>query len=110
MGYLVVLLGVVIAGFSQVLLKKGAMRPHISFIRDYLNPPVMIGYVLMVLTVVCSMIAYRFDINYMSVPMLESVSFIFVPVLCRIFFKEKFSKMKLLGFALILLGVAVYYI
>ena len=108
MYYWVVILGVVVAAFSQILLKKGAMRPHISFIRDYLNAPVLIGYIMMAASVVCSMIAYR-GVDYMTVPVLEAIGFILVPILSFFFFKEKFTKNKVLGILLICVGIAVYY-
>lgn len=107
--YLIILLGTTIAAFSQVLLKKGAMRPHISFIRDYLNAPVIIGYFMMAASVVCSMIAYR-GVDYMNVPVIEAVGFIFVPVLSYFFFGEKFTRNKVLGIVLIFAGIAVYYL
>lgn len=107
--YGIVILGVTIASFSQVLLKKGAMRPHISFIRDYLNAPVIIGYIMMALSVVCSMIAYR-GVDYMSVPVLEAIGFILVPLLSYIFFREKITRNKVIGIILIFAGIAVYYL
>ena len=107
--YLVILAGVMIAAFSQILLKKGAMRPHVSFIKDYLNAPVIIGYFMMAASVVCSMIAYR-GVDYMNVPVMEAVGFIVVPVLSYFFFGEKFTKNKVVGIALIFAGIAVYYL
>jgi len=107
--YGVILLGVLIAAFSQILLKKGAMRPHISFIRDYLNAPVIIGYFMMAAALVCSMIAYR-GVPYMNVPVMEAVGFIVVPVLSYFFFGEKFTKNKVIGTLLIFAGIAVYYL
>ena len=32
---LIAVISVTIAGFSQILLKKGAMREHVSFLDDY---------------------------------------------------------------------------
>jgi len=107
--YLIAISGVLIAAFSQVLLKIGANRPHISFIRDYLNVPVIVGYIMMALSVVCSMIAYR-GVDYMSVPVIESIGFVLVPVLGFFFFKEKFTKNKVIGIVFIMAGIAVYYL
>ena len=109
-GYVYAIAAIPIAAFSQILLKKGAMRPHISFIRDYLNAPVIMGYFLMALTVLCPMLAYRDGLDYMNVTILEAVNFVLVPVLSRIIFKEKFTGLKILGFMLIIAGVVVYYI
>lgn len=107
--YLFVISGVVIAAFSQILLKKGAMRPHISLIRDYLNAPVIIGYSLMAVSVVCSMLAYR-GLGYMNIPVLEAIGFMLVPILSRIFFGEKITKYKIIGILLIFAGIAVFYL
>lgn len=109
-GYLLLALsGAIIAGFSQILLKKGAMRPHISFIRDYLNWHVITGYAMMFLALMCSMFAYR-GINYMSVQIVEAVGYIFVPVLSYFFFREKFTKNKILGIIIIVTGMIIYAI
>lgn len=45
--YLLGILSVVIASFSQVLLKKGAMNKYDSFIKEYLNFWVITGYLMM---------------------------------------------------------------
>lgn len=107
--YFIVVFGVVVAAFSQVLLKKGAMRPHVSLIRDYLNVPVVTGYMMMALSVVCSMIGLR-GMDFMNVPILESIGFILVPVLSFVFFREQFTKFKVIGMLFIITGMAVYYL
>ena len=38
---------VLVAAVSQVLLKKGALHHYDSWIREYLNPWVITGYILM---------------------------------------------------------------
>lgn len=101
--------GVIIASFSQILLKKGAMRPHISFIRDYLNIPVVTGYAMMFLSVLMAMYAYR-GLPMMTVPIIEALGFVLVPVLSFFFFKEKFTKCKFVGIVIIIAGVIIYNI
>ena len=44
MYYLLLFAGVLAASFSQVLLKKAAGKQHKSFLREYLNPWVIGGY------------------------------------------------------------------
>lgn len=107
--YLIVLAGVIIASFSQILLKVGANRPHVSLIKDYMNVPVITGYTLMALSVLAGMIAYR-GIDYMSAPVIESVGFILVPILSFLFFGEKITKRRLCGIVFIIAGIAVYYL
>ena len=104
---IVAIVSVTIAGFSQILLKKGAMRPHVSFLKDYLNAPVISGYFLMFGSVLATMVAYR-GIDYMTVQIVEALGYILVPVLSYLFFKERFTKNKLIGFILIIAGVLVY--
>ena len=104
---LVAIVSVAVAGFSQILLKKGAMRPHISFLRDYLNAPVMSGYILMFTSVLATMFAYR-GIDYMTVQIVEASGYILVPVLSYVFLKESFSKNKVVGIVIIIAGMLVY--
>lgn len=106
--YLIAISSVIIASFSQVLLKKGAMSEHTSFIREYLNANVIIGYLMMFFSLFMTMIAYR-GMAYMNVPVIEAVGYILVPILSYFFFKEGFTKNKIVGIGLILGGMVVYY-
>ena len=107
--YAIGLLSVTIASFSQVLLKKGAMKKYDSFIKEYLNVFVILGYIMMFGSVFLTMLVYR-GLNFMSVPVLEAVGYVLVPVLSYFFFKEKLTKRKIMGSLFILVGVCVYYL
>lgn len=104
---LIAVVSVTIAGFSQILLKKGAMRPHVSFLDDYLNAPVILGYALMFASVLATMFAYR-GVRYMTVQIIEALGYILVPVLSYIFFKERFTRNKVVGIIVIIAGMLVY--
>ena len=106
---LIFVLSTFIAGFAQVLLKKGAMKKYDSFIREYLNPYVISGYFLMFDGMLLGVIGYRF-VEYKNGPVMESLGFIFVMILGRIFFGEKITKKKIIGNFLILAGVAIFYL
>ena len=106
--YMLGILSVTIASFSQVLLKKGAMNTYDSFIREYLNIWVIAGYVMMFASVFLTMIVYR-GVDFMNVPVLEAFGYILVPVLSYIFFKESLTRRKMLGIACILMGIIIYY-
>lgn len=106
--YALGILSVVIASFSQILLKKGAMKHYDSFIREYLNVCVISGYVFMFGSVFLTMIAYR-GLDFMNVPVLEAIGYVLVPVLSYFFFKEKLTRKKVMGIACILAGIIVYY-
>jgi len=107
--WLFLFLSVIIAAFSQILLKKSASRKYDSFIEEYLNPYVIIGYGMMVCSTIFTIFAYK-GIEYHHGPIIESFGYILVMLLSFLFFNEKITKTKLLGNALILLGVIVFYL
>ena len=108
--YMLIALGsVTIASFSQVLLKMGAGKVYTSKIREYLNFFVITGYGMLFLSMVLTVVAYS-HLSYLSVPVVEAVGYVLVPVLSYFIFKEKLSKRKILGIVFILAGIIVYYL
>ena len=99
---------VVIASFSQVLLKKSAGKKYSSFIKEYLNLYVITGYLMMAVSTVLTIIAYK-EIAYKNGPVIESLGYILVIFLGLIFFGEKITFRKIIGNALILIGIIVFY-
>lgn len=99
----------IIASSSQILLKKSAGKKYSSFIREYLNIFVIAGYGMMMLSLYMTMCSYA-GLDYTNVPLLESMGYIFVMILSRIFFKEKITKNKVIGMLFILGGILVYHI
>ncbi len=107
--YLFMVLSVIVASFSQILLKKSAKENHESMIKEYLNIYVIIGYVLLVASTLLTIMALK-GINFKEAPVIESLGYILVLILCRLFFQEKITKRKILGNAIILLGIVVFYL
>lgn len=103
------LLSVLVAGFSQILLKKSAQKTYSSIIREYLNPYVIIGYGMMVVSTVLTVAAYT-GLDYKNGPVIEALGFPLIMILSRVFFEEKITKKKLLGNSLILLGIIIFYL
>ena len=101
-------LSVLIASFSQILLKKSAKKQYDSFLKEYLNPYVIIGYAMMVGSTILTILAYR-EVAYNNGPVIESLGYILIMFLSFIFFHEKITKKKLLGNLLILAGIFVFY-
>ncbi|MDO4284204.1 MAG: multidrug ABC transporter [Eubacteriales bacterium] len=99
-----------IASSSQMLLKKSAGITYRSRIREYLNGYVICGYGLLFLSMLLTIAAYRFSDSYMNVPVLETMGYILVMILGRIFFAEKITKNKVIGMCLILAGIVIYYL
>ena len=105
---LLLLSSVVIASFSQILLKKSAKKKYDSIIREYMNPYVIIGYGMMVLSTITTILAYR-GVEYKTGPVIESLGYLLIMFLSYIFFKEKITKKKVMGNVLVLLGIFVFY-
>lgn len=105
----VLLVSVFISSVSQILLKKAADRTYESKLAEYLNPLVIGAYAMFFCSVILTMLALKYVPLSMS-PILESTGYIFVSVLGYFFLKERFTGRKLVGFALILIGIAVFSI
>ncbi len=103
------LLGVFISSISQVMLKKSALKTYDSKIKEYLNPLVIVAYILFVGTTFLSIFAYR-GIPLSMGPILEATSYIYVTIFGIVFFNEKMSKKKWIALVLIIAGIALYSI
>lgn len=98
---------VFISSFSQVLLKIAANKKHESRLREYLNPLVIIAYGIFFLSTLLTMYALKFVPLTMS-PIIESASYIFVPVFGILLLKEKISKRRLTGMGIMLIGMIIF--
>ncbi len=106
--FFLVLMAEFLASSSHILLKKSATIKYSSFIREYLNPWVICGYGLLFLSMVLTVFCYD-GLGYMGVVVLEPINYVLVMILSRIFFKEKFTKRKLIGMGFIVLGIMIFY-
>ncbi len=106
--FILMIIAELVASTSQMLLKKSALKTYPSFIREYLNALVIGGYGLLVLSMVISIFCYD-GLGYMGVVVMEPISYILVTFMARIFFKEKFTTRKILGMALIITGICIFY-
>lgn len=107
--WIALFLAVLVSASSQMLLKKGATIQYNHVIREYLNVWVIGGYGLMILSTLCVIFAYR-GVAYKNGAIIESLGYLLIMILGRIFFGEKITKRKLLGNLLILAGVLVFYL
>ena len=104
-----VIASVLIASCSQIILKKSASKEYSSIIREYLNVRVIVGYGMMFISTILTIFAFK-GLDYKNGPIIESLGYIFIMFLSRIFLKEKITKKKVIGNTLILLGILVFYI
>ena len=108
--YWIALFGaVVLSSGSQMLLKKAAKTKYANVIKEYFNPWVISGYFLLAASTICVIFAFK-GVDFKNGPVIESLGFPLVMLLGRVFFGEKLTTNKLIGMALIMLGVIVYYI
>ncbi|MBD5499597.1 MAG: EamA family transporter [Lachnospiraceae bacterium] len=105
----ILLLSVLIASFSQILLKKSAEKTYSSLLREYMNFYVICGYGMMFLSMFLTIIAYA-GMEFTNVQIVEATGYVMVLVLSYFFFREKITKRKVLGMIFIFAGIAVYYL
>lgn len=98
------LVGVFISAISQVMLKKSAMKKYENALKEYLNPLVVIAYILFIGTTFLSILAYK-GLPISLGPVIETTSYIYVTVFGVTIFKEKINLKKVLSLTLIVLGI-----
>lgn len=109
MFYALALFNVFVAALAQMLLKKAADSHHDSVVKEYLNPWVVSGYGLMGLVLISNIYVLSNGVLLKELGTIEAFSYLFVPALAFIFFKEKLSPRKMLSIALILVGVVIFF-
>ncbi len=94
---------------AQVLLKISADRVYSTRVKEYLNPLVLSGYFLFTISLVVSILAYRY-LPLSTAKMLDSTTYIFVAVLGYFLLKERLKRRQLLGMFIMILGILVFSI
>ena len=110
MYYLLVILSVLTAAGAQMLLKQGAKKEYLSFLRQYLNPWVISGYGIMGASLLLNIFCMSHGVQVKEVSIIESLSYLFVPVLSWLFFKENITWRKVVAIAVIMAGLVVFFI
>ena len=88
--YIIVILSVFLAACAQMLLKQGASRGYAPWWRQYVNGWVIGGYAIMFGTMVINIFAMSKGVQIKELSIIESMSYLFVPMLSFFIFKEKF--------------------
>lgn len=104
---LVMIISVFISSVSQIMLKLSTKKKYGSRLQEYLNPLVVLAYILFLGCTFSAMYAFKVVSLSLGV-ILEASGYIFVALLSRIFLHEKFGKQKLLGLTVILIGILIY--
>ena len=106
---LLVIVSVLAAAGAQMLLKRGAQEQYPSFIRQYLNLWVIGGYGIMGASLLLNIFCLSHGVQVKEVSIIESLSYLFVPLLSWLFFKEKITWRKASAIAVIMVGVVVFF-
>ncbi|MFV0528656.1 MAG: EamA family transporter [Lachnospiraceae bacterium] len=107
-GYLLLMFaGTFFSAFSQLLLKKSADREYKSWIYSYLNWRVITAYGIFFTVLLLNTWAYT-RVEFKYGPVVDTCTYVFVMLLSFFMLKEKFTKRKLLGNLLIIVGIFIY--
>lgn len=93
------------SAFSQVLLKKASQKEYKSFIEQYMNLFVVIGYSLYIIVLIVNAYILKFIPLSVQSSISESLPLILSLISGRIFFNERITKQKIIGGIFILLGI-----
>ncbi len=106
--YIIVwIISVLISSIAQVMLKVEANKDHASRLKEYLNPMVIIAYGIFFLSTFLTMYALKYvPLTYS--PIIEPLSYIFVPVIGVLVLKEKISKRRVLGILIMFVGIVIF--
>ena len=107
---LLVVLNVLVAAGSQMLLKQGAKKQYPTFWRQYLNPWVVTAYMVLGGTMLVNVFAMSKGVEMKELSIIESLSYLFVPCLSWLFFKERITWRKAVAIGVIMMGVVVFFI
>ncbi len=104
---LVWIISVFISSIAQVMLKMEANKEHESKLKEYMNPMVISAYFIFFLSTFLTMYALKYvPLTYS--PIIEPMSYIFVPVIGVLLLKEKISKRRLIGMAVMIVGIVIF--
>lgn len=110
MYYILVILSVFAAACAQMLLKQGARQDYVIFWQQYLNPWVIGGYGIMACSLVLNIWCMSKGIQVKEVSTIEAMSYLFVPCLAFLLFKERISVRKGIAIGIIIIGVILFFI
>lgn len=105
-----VIFSVLVASAAQVLLKKGASYKHDTFWRQYINPWVICGYLILGGSLLINVFCLGHGVLVKEVSILESLSYFFVPVLSWLAFRESISAKKIGAIFTIFVGILIFFI
>ncbi len=108
--YILVILSVFAAAGAQMLLKQGARQNYVGFWRQYFNPWVIGGYAIMTGSLMLNIWCMSKGVQVKEVSTIESLSYLFVPCMAFILFKERITLRKGIAIGVIICGVILFFV
>lgn len=109
MYYILVIVSVLAAAGAQMLLKQGAKKQYPTLVRQYLNPWVIGGYGIMGASLLLNIFCLGHGVQVKEISIIESLSYLFVPLLSWFFFQESITWKKAGAITVIMVGVVVFF-
>lgn len=107
--YLFVIAGIFACSLSQLLLKKSASEEHRSSIYEVINPLVIFAYTIFFCSLLINIWAMGKGVQLKEMALLESLGYVFVPILSVALLKERLDRRDICGILLIIIGIIVFY-
>ncbi len=104
---LIMMISVLVASISQILLKISANKEHKSMIKEYINPHVILGYMLLFASTILTILALK-GMELKNLPIIEATGYIYVLILSAMILKEKITKKKIIGNIIIIIGIIIF--
>lgn len=109
--YLVVVAGVFVASLSQILLKQSARDNCPSkWFSVLIQKRVLFAYFLLFCVYFINIFAMSNGVCLKDLPILESLGYVFVPVMAKVFFRERLTLRVICSMTLIVTGICVFYL
>ncbi len=105
--YVLTLIAAFATSVSQIMLNISADKTYKNKIFEYLNPWVIASYGILMIVLIVNSYIMKF-INLKDGHALAASTYIFVLILSRIILKEKITPKKIIGNALIIIGIIVF--
>lgn len=107
--YIAALIGVFLTAIAQLILKKGALAgmKKKGFWQAYFNIYSLLGYGLFVVVTLFNLFALK-KVELKDMTFILPITFVLVPLLSVLIFKEKLTKQQVWGIVLIAVGIFVF--
>ncbi len=108
--HILVIIVVLLCSLSQLLLKKSALSKHRHTIYEFVNWKVILAYSILFISIVLNIFALKNGVLLKELIILETLSYIFVPVFSIIILKEIIEPRTILAMFIILAGIIIFYL